>query len=74
LHQVGVLFDLYYDARKHKIKIDRHNKDVWCAVHIVKLPMTALSPPCYFLTFFLSTLPSFLKCERPSFRQLPNRI
>ena len=21
LHQVGVLFDLYYDARKHKIKI-----------------------------------------------------
>jgi hypothetical protein len=20
LHQVGVLFDLYYDARKHKIK------------------------------------------------------
>ena len=23
LHQVGVLFDLYYDARKHKIKILR---------------------------------------------------
>jgi len=21
LHQVGVSFDLYYDARKHKIKI-----------------------------------------------------
>ena len=21
LHQVGVLFDLYYDARKHKIKM-----------------------------------------------------
>ena len=23
LHQVGVSFDLYYDARKHKIKIYR---------------------------------------------------
>ena len=22
LHQVGVSFDLYYDARKHKIKMD----------------------------------------------------
>ena len=25
LHQVGVSFDLYYDARKHKIKIQRKN-------------------------------------------------
>jgi len=25
LHQVGVSFDLYYDARKHKIKIKWHN-------------------------------------------------
>ena len=25
LHQVGVLFDLYYDARKHKSKIKREN-------------------------------------------------
>ena len=24
LHQVGVSFDLYYDARKHKIKIYRN--------------------------------------------------
>jgi hypothetical protein len=24
LHQVGVSFDLYYDARKHKIKIEKY--------------------------------------------------
>jgi len=25
LHQVGVSFDLYCDARKHKLKLRRHN-------------------------------------------------
>ena len=32
LHQVGVSFDLYYDARKHKIK----NKGVLCVIHTVE--------------------------------------
>ena len=31
LHQVGVSFDLYYDARKHKIKI-------WCLIYLSRLP------------------------------------
>ena len=28
LHQVGVSFDLYYDARKHKIKIKQQQFDI----------------------------------------------
>jgi hypothetical protein len=44
------------------------------AMHIMKLPMTESSPSSYFLTSFLSTLSSFLECERPSFRPVQNRI
>ena len=29
LHQVGVLFDLYYDARKHKIKIQCESFEIY---------------------------------------------
>jgi len=29
LHQVGVSFDLYYDARKHKSKMFRLNTKFW---------------------------------------------
>ena len=30
LHQVGVSFDLYYDARKHKIKKNKNTKHSPC--------------------------------------------
>jgi len=39
LHQVGVSFDLYYDARKHKIKIR--------SVIVVASPTPTTTPPPY---------------------------
>jgi len=40
LHQVGVLFDLYYDARKHKIKIFRQ---IWIEIIIIILTYICLN-------------------------------
>ena len=45
LHQVGVSFDLYYDARKHKIKIRSVR---WCC-HLAGPVFDDLSIKCTFV-------------------------
>jgi len=45
LHQVGVSFDLYYDAQKHKIKIEQNLLPcITCDVHYTPLPFTSYHP------------------------------
>jgi len=61
LHQVGVLFDLYYDARKHKSKINTAIFTFVFALYQVK-PSTYISP--------LS--PLSLNLHRPLWRGIPS--
>ena len=59
LHQVGVSFDLYYDARKHKIKIQAPSLDL--CMH--------LSHPCLLYVasisaaWWLVSIPQNKACE-----------
>ena len=45
LHQVGVSFDLYYDARKHKIKILRCNDLPATITHVPVAAVQVLNTP-----------------------------
>ena len=45
LHQVGVSFDLYYDARKHKIKIKKHVQESALIRRCDDLPATITHVP-----------------------------
>ena len=68
LHQVGVSFDLYYDARKHKIKM----KCILVVVYILRISKlyTVLSclsvftfyPCCKILICLVCIVASFLSC------------
>ena len=59
LHQVGVSFDLYYDARKHKIKMERNVLTLFApamahhrSVYFVPYPIKGLSLSYFLLRAF----------------------
>ena len=77
LHQVGVSFDLYYDARKHKIKMYFHLLEFACREFTVydKLrclfSRTVRDYVCYTAVFWLlMSVVTRLKTEADSFRTL----
>ena len=67
LHQVGVLFDLYYDARKHENKVSvLFFQIVWIIEFADQIP-THIYFVFHFL-FVVSLRPSFVAQHLPSIR------
>ena len=56
LHQVGVSFDLYYDARKHKIKIYASMSRVQVAVTCTQIDIKVQIDKAKIVATFLQVL------------------